>query len=81
MVSKKKTISSYKGTMNNRTHFSSSDSEIASKVKKNRRYTFENKIKCVVIITQDDALLNNRPKIPAFVIRPLKNMLNFEVDR
>ena len=41
MVSQKKTRSSYKFTMNNGTPLSSSDSEMASKVKKNRRSTFE----------------------------------------
>ena len=28
-----------------------------------------------------DALFKNRPKIPAFVLIPLKSTLNFEVDR
>ena len=29
----------------------------------------------------DDALFKNRSKRPAFVLRPLRSMLNFEVDR
>ena len=29
----------------------------------------------------DDALFKNRPKRPAFVLRPLRSMLNFEVER
>ena len=29
----------------------------------------------------DDALFKNMSKRPAFVLRPLKSMLNFEVDR
>ena len=37
----KNTRSSYKGTINDGTPFSSSDSEMASKVKKNRRSMFE----------------------------------------
>ena len=31
--------------------------------------------------TQDDALFKNRSKLPDFVLRPLKFMLNLEVDR
>ena len=29
----------------------------------------------------DDALFKNMPKIPAFLIRPLKSMISSEVDR
>ena len=29
----------------------------------------------------NDALFKNRSKIPAFVLRPLKSMLNFEVEK
>ena len=35
---------------------------------------------CYSLKTQDDALFKNRLKIPAYEIRPLKYMLNFEVD-
>ena len=31
--------------------------------------------------SEDDELFNNGSKIPAFVIRPLKTILNVEVDR
>ena len=46
----KKSISSYKVTMNYGTPLSSSDSEMASKVKKHFRATFEKKGICVVIL-------------------------------
>ena len=46
----KMTKSSYKGMMNDGTPLSSSDSEMASKVKKNRRAIFEKKLIFVVII-------------------------------
>ena len=42
MVSKKNTRSYYKGMMNNGTPLLSSDSEMESKVNKNRRSMFEN---------------------------------------
>ena len=35
---------------------------------------------CYYLKIDDDALLRNRSKRPAFVLRPLKSMLNFEVD-
>ena len=35
---------------------------------------------CYSLKAEDDALFNNRLKIPAFVLRPLMFMLNFEVD-
>ena len=56
---------------------------MASKVKKNRRSVFEKKVKmhCYSVKAEDDALSNNSSKIPAFVLRPLKSMLNYEVDR
>ena len=50
MLSKKETRSSYKGTMDNGTTLSSSNSEMISEEKKNRRSTFENKIIYIVII-------------------------------
>ena len=40
---------------------------------------------CYYLKTDYDALFNNRfnirSKIPDFALRPLKSMLNFEVDR
>ena len=46
------------------TPLSSSDSEMASKEKKNRRPTFkiEMKMHCYSLKNQDDALLKNMPK-------------------
>ena len=69
--------------MEDGTPSSSSDSEMASKEKKNRRSTFkiEMKMHCYSLKIDDDALLKNRSKVPAFVIRPLKTTPNFEVDR
>ena len=46
----KNTRSSSKGTMNDGTPLSSSDSEMTSKVKKNRRATFEEKLIYVFIL-------------------------------
>ena len=68
--------------MNDGTPLSSSDSEMASKVKKNFRSTFEKEIKmqCYPLRTQYGSLFKNRSKRPAFVLRPLNSMLNFEVD-
>ena len=78
----KNTRSSYKGTMNDGLSFSSSDFEMAYKVKKNLHSTFENKIKlyCYYLKADDDSLFKSRPKRPAFSLSPLKSMLNFEVD-
>ena len=69
--------------MNDGTPLSSSNSEMASKAKKNRRDTFENKTKthCYSLRTQNDALFKNRSEISAFVLKPLKSMINFDVDR
>ena len=39
------------------------------------------KINCYYLKIEDAALLNNRSKIPTFVLRPLKYILNFEVHR
>ena len=36
---------------------------------------------CYSIKNHDDELLKNSSKIPAFLLRPLNSMLNFEVDR
>ena len=68
--------------MNNGTPLLSSYSEMKPREKKNRPSTLEIKIKihCYYLKTQDDALFKNRSKRPAFVIRPLKSMLNFEVE-
>ena len=78
----KKTSSSYKDTMENGTPPSSSDSEMASKEKKNLRSKFkeQTKMHCYYPINQDDALFNNRYK-SSFVLSTLQTMLNFEVDR
>ena len=35
----------------------------------------------ILFKTQDDAMFKNGSKRPTFVLRPLKAMLNFEVDR
>ena len=79
----KKKILSYKGTMKNGTTLSSSDSEMASKKKKNHRATFEEKMNthCYSLKMDDDTLLKNRSKTPDFVLRPLKSMINVEVER
>ena len=49
-ASKKKARSSYKRMINNVTSLSSSDYEMASKEKKNRRSTFRKKRICIVTI-------------------------------
>ena len=38
-------------------------------------------IHCCSLKAEDDALFNNMSKIPAFVLSPLKSILNSEVDR
>ena len=38
-------------------------------------------MRCYSLKIDDDALFNNRSKQPAFVLRPLKSMINFEVER
>ena len=55
---------SYKGMIDDGTLSLSSDSEISSKEKKNRRSTFkiDMKIHCLSLKKQNDALFNNRPK-------------------
>ena len=69
--------------MNNVTPLLSSDSEMISKKKNNRRATFGKAMNmhCYSLKTDDDSLFKNRSKRPAFVLRPLKSILNFEVDR
>ena len=61
----------------------SSDSAMKPKEKKNLRDAFkvQMKINCLSLKAEDDALFNNRPKTPAFVLRPLKTMLKSELDR
>ena len=68
--------------MNDEPPLYSSDSEMASKEKKNRHSTFEKQVKINFYYPkiQDDALLKNRSKRPAFIIRPLNSMLNIEVE-
>ena len=58
----KKTRSSYKGAIDDGTPLSSSDSEMESTVKKNRRSTLEKIIKmyCYYLKAEDDALFKNR---------------------
>ena len=68
--------------MNYGNPLSSSDSEMASNVKKNRPSTFEKmNMHCYSLKIYEDALFHNRSKIPDFVLRPLKSMLNFELYR
>ena len=60
-VISKNTRSSYKGTMNDGTPLSSSDSEMASKVKKNRHFTFEKiNMSCYSLKIDSDVLFENR---------------------
>ena len=74
MVCKKKTRSYYKGTMNDETPSSSSDSEMASKTKKrfvkNCHATFDKKMKfnSLSLKIDDHDLFKNRPKRPTFVL-------------
>ena len=60
----KNTRSSYKGMMDDETPSSSSDSEMSSKEKKNRRSAFKIEIKmhCLSLKKQDDSLFNNSSK-------------------
>ena len=69
--------------MNNGTSLSSSDYEMASKVKKNRCATFEIKMnmRCYYLKVDDDAVFKNRSKRPTFLLRPLNSMHNTEVKR
>ena len=68
--------------MNDGTPLSSYDSEMASKAKKNRRSTFEKRMKthCYSLKAEDYVLFKNMPQIPAILLRPLKSMLNSEVN-
>ena len=79
--------SSYKGMIDNGTPSLSSDSEMTSKIyiKIVRIYhahlTKIRKVNCHSLIKDDDDLFKNTSKRPSFVLRPLKTMLNFELDR
>ena len=61
---------------------SSSDSAMISKKKKNRRAPFkiQTEIQCLSLKAKNDALFKIRSKITAFVLNPLKAMLNLVVD-
>ena len=61
---------------------SSSDTAMISKRKKNCRDTFKFQMKkhFLYLKTQDDELFKNILKISAFVLKPLKAMLNDVVD-
>ena len=73
--------------MNNGTPSSSSDSEMASKIKKsfvkNCHATFYKKMKfnCHTLKLDDYSLFKNRSKRPTLVTRPFFTMLNLELDR
>ena len=73
--------------MNNGIPSSSSDSEMASKIKKrfvkNCHATFDKKMKfnCRAIKLDDDDLFKNMSKIPTFVTRPFLTMLSLELGR
>ena len=68
--------------MNNGTPLSFYGSEMASKVKKITVPRLKKmKIHSCYRKIQDDALFKNKSKRPAFLIRPLNSILNFEVDR
>ena len=73
--------------MNNGNPLSSSDSEMASKIKKtfvkNCHATYDLKIKInfLSLIMVDYDLFNNRSKRPNFLISPYLTILNLEVDR
>ena len=75
--------SSVTGKMDNGIPFSSSDSAMTSKKKKNRRATFKIKMKniCLSLKEKDDALFNIRSKRPACVLKPLRAMLNPVVEK
>ena len=79
----KKTRYSYKGTMDDGTPPSYSDSKMASEEKKNCLSTFGKKLKYIVILLKIRMMhcLRIGKKRPAFLIGPSKIMLNFEVDR
>ena len=62
---------------------SSYDSAMTPKKKKNQRSTFKIQMKkhCLSLKSKDDELFKIRSKIPAFVLNPLKDMLNLVVYR
>ena len=69
--------------MNDGIPLSSSDTVMTSKEMKNCCATFkiQMKIHCLSLKSEDDALFQNKFLKPAFVIRPLKDMLKSKVDR
>ena len=69
--------------MNGGTPLLSSDSEMASKVRKIAAPRLEKKMNMhrYSFKIDDDALFKNRSKRTAFVLSPLKSMIHFEVDR
>ena len=72
--------------MNYGTHSSSSDSEVASKIKKfmkNCHAMFDKKknFNCLYLKIYDEDLFKNTSKRPTFVIRPFLTMINLEVYR
>ena len=69
--------------MNDVTPALSSDYEMTSKKKKNLRDTFKIQMKkyCLYLKAKDGLLFKIRSKIPAFVIKQLKAMLDLVVDR
>ena len=79
----KNTRSSVTSKMDDGIPLSPYDYSTTSKKKKNHRATFEkyNKMHCYSLEIDDDALFKNMSKRPAFVLRPLKPMLNFEVEK
>ena len=80
MVSKKRRDNLIKAPLTIGTPLSSSDSEMAFKVIKNRRSMFEKKeMHFYSLRTYDYALFNNKLNRPDFLLKPLKSMLNFEV--
>ena len=74
----KNTRPPYKGTMNNGNPLSSSDSEMASIVKKVAVPRLKKiNLHCYYLKINNDALFNNRSIIPTSLLNPLKSMLNF----
>ena len=61
---------------------SSSDSEMTSKKKKNRRATYKIQMNkhCLSLKAKDDALFKIGSKSPAFLLNPLEAMLKLAVD-
>ena len=78
-----KTRSSVTVNMDDGIPLSFSDSVSTSKREKNRHTLFKIQMKkhCSYLKAKYDALFKIRSKIPAFVLNPLKSMLNLVVDR